>query len=49
MHFSERGKMLISPKAKQYCANKVVIQNQRLRRNTLFLVEIVKRISIFEK
>ena len=49
MHFSERGKMLISPKPEQYCANKVVIQNQRLRRNTLFLVEIVKRISIFEK
>ena len=26
--FSERGKMLISPKLEQYCANKVVIRNQ---------------------
>ena len=51
VHFSERAKMLISPKLEQYCANKVVIRNQRprLRRNTIFLVELVKRICIFEK
>ena len=51
VHSSERSEMLISFKLEQYCANKVVILNQRpqLRRNTLFLVEIVKRICIFEK
>ena len=45
MQFSERGKMLISPKLEQYCENKVVSRNQRRRlsRNTLFLVEIVKK------
>ena len=51
MHFTERGKMLISPKLEKYCANKIVIRNQRprLRRNILFLVEIVKRTWNFEK
>ena len=50
MNFSERGKILISPKLEQYCANKVIRnQRPRLRRNTLILVEIVKGICIFEK
>ena len=46
VQFSERGKMLISPKLEQYCANKAVIRNKRprLHRNTLFLVETVERI-----
>ena len=40
MHFSEVGKMQISPKLELCRANQDQIQNQRprLRRNTLFLV-----------
>ena len=41
VHFSEAGKMKISPKLEHYCANEVVIRNQRprLRRNKLILVK----------
>ena len=39
VQFPEGGKIQISPKLEQYCANQDQIRNQRprLRRNTLFL------------